>query len=271
MKSDFTLKDLANELRYALVKASYDTGAPHLASCLSCVDLLTLIYFRFAHISIENADDAARDRVILSKGHAASILYQVLNRKGLISDEVLQSYARDGGVLAEHPGPDCAPGVEWATGSLGHGLSAGLGMGLAARIQKHDYRVFVVLGDGECNEGSVWEAALFASAQKMSNLTVFIDFNKWQGTGRSQEIMSLDPLMEKWAAFGWHSVDVDGHDLDAISAVYKQCRHAEKPTAIICHTIKGKGVSFMEDDNNWHYRIPKKAEVMMAGEELGQL
>jgi transketolase len=162
-------------------------------------------------------------------------------------------------------------GIEAATGSLGHGLPLGLGMALASRINHIDYNVFVVLGDGECNEGSNWEAAMMAAAQRVKNLCVIVDFNKWQATGRSQEIMGLDPLADKWRAFGWNAIEVNGHQYDELlNSITQFEKESEKPTAIIAHTIKGKGVSFMEDDNNWHYRTPTKEELLKSKIELGQ-
>lgn len=163
-------------------------------------------------------------------------------------------------------------GVEAATGSLGHGLPIGNGLALAQRLAGRDNRVFVLLSDGECNEGSVWEAAMFAGRQKFSNLCAIVDFNKWQATGRSQEILALDPLPEKWEAFGWDTVRLNGHDLAALEATLSDLpRKSGKPLAIIADTVKGKGVSFMEDDNNWHYRVPTLEEVDAAKKELGLL
>ncbi|MGI8965253.1 MAG: thiamine pyrophosphate-dependent enzyme, partial [Limisphaerales bacterium] len=179
-------------------------------------------------------------------------------------------FAQHGSPLAEQPAPNCAAGVELATGSLGHGLPVGVGMAIAGRIQKQNYRVFVCLSDGECNEGTVWEAALFAPAQKLENLAVIIDYNKWQATGRSHEIMALDSLTEKWAAFGWNACEVDGNNISDLTQALKNVPDGSgKPLAIIAHTIKGKGVSFMEDNNNWHYRIPNAAEVVAAKQQLG--
>ena len=218
-----------------------------------------------------NPRDVGRDRFILSKGHGAPALFQVLAMRGFFPEEMLDAYGQDGGIFAEHPPtPEYLPGIEAATGSLGHGLPLGLGIALAGRIQNHAYNVYVVLSDGECNEGSVWEAAMLAAAQKVSNLCVIVDFNKWQATGRSNEIMALDPLADKWRAFGWNAIEIDGHDLNALLEVLQKFFPSNgKPTAIIAHTIKGKGVSFMEDDNNWHYRIPSADEVIKAKRELG--
>lgn len=265
------LELIAGELRARIIESSSKTSTPHLGSCLSCVDVLVALYFSVLRIDPSNPADPTRDRFILSKGHGAPALFQALAKRGFYPESRLASYGEDGGVFAEHPPtPDHLEGVEAATGSLGHGLPIGLGMALAARVQNRNYNVYVVLGDGECNEGSVWESAMLASAQNASNLCVLIDFNKWQATGRSTEIMSIDPLVDKWRAFGWNAAEVDGHDISSIlDALEKFPSGNGKPTAIIAHTIKGKGVSFMEDDNNWHYRIPTAKEVEKAKQELG--
>jgi transketolase len=260
-------------LRSRIIETSSKTGTPHLGSCLSCVDILTALYFGVLSIDPANPKAANRDRCILSKGHGAMGLFHVLAARGFYPLSELDNYGQDGGVFAEHPPtPEHLAGIEAATGSLGHGLPLGLGMAMAGRIQRLDYKVYAVLGDGECNEGSNWEAAMLASAQRVSNLCVIVDFNKWQATGRSQEVMSLDPLVDKWKAFGWNAVEVDGHDFKQLLGALSQFPNAnEKPTAIIAHTVKGKGASFMEDDNNWHYRIPTADEVIQAKKELGVL
>ncbi len=265
------LEATTRELRARIIDNSSRTGTPHLASCLSCVDILTALYFDVLKIDPAKPRDVARDRFILSKGHGAPALFQVLAKRGFYPESMLESYGQDGGIFAEHPPtPDHLAGIEAATGSLGHGLPIGLGMALAGRIQQRSYDVYVVLGDGECNEGSVWEAAMLASAQRVTNLCVIVDFNKWQATGRSREIMALDPLVDKWRAFGWNAVEVDGHDMKALLDVLQRHPTADgRPTAIVAHTVKGKGVSFMEDDNNWHYRIPTSDEVSKAKQELG--
>jgi transketolase len=265
------LESIARTLRARIVETSSQTGTPHLGSCLSCVDLLTAVYFAVLRIdpAVPRAPD--RDRFILSKGHGAPALFQTLALRGFYPQSMLATYGEDGGIFAEHPPtPEHLAGIEAATGSLGHGLPLGLGMALAGRIQGQNYNVYAVLGDGECNEGSVWEAAMMASAQQVANLCVIIDFNKWQATGRSREILSLDPMADKWRAFGWDVVEIDGHDMPQIvNTLAKFPASNSKPTAIVAHTVKGKGVSFMEDDNNWHYRIPTAAEVVKAKLELG--
>ena len=249
---------------------SHTARAAHLGSALSCVDILVAAYWGVLAIDPRRPEDPNRDRLILSKGHAAAALYAALAYRGFFPEALLETYAQPGSRLEEHPGPGCAPGVEVATGSLGHGLSLGIGMALAGRIQGRSYRVFVVMSDGECNEGSVWEAAMFAAAHRLDNVVAIIDYNKWQATGRSNEIMALSPLKQKWEAFRWSAYALDGHDLEALVNVLNRVPDGSgKPVAVIAHTVKGKGVSFMEDDNNWHYRIPTAEEVRRAWQELG--
>jgi transketolase len=264
------LTELSSLLRFKVIENSAVSGTPHLGSCLSCIDLLVALYFDELKINHANPSDPLRDRFILSKGHAAPALFQVLAKRGFYPESWLSDYGKDGGIFSEHPpSPNHLVGIEAATGSLGHGLPMGLGMAMASRIQKYGFNVYVLLGDGECNEGTVWEAAMLASAQKISNLCVLIDFNKWQATGRSEEIMHLNSLREKWKAFGWNSIEIDGHNFNEILFALKEFRlETEKPTAIIAHTVKGKGVSFMQDDNNWHYRIPTVEEVKNSKIEL---
>lgn len=265
------LKAIASSIRRRIIELSHSAGTPHLGSSLSCVDMLTTLYWARLRVDPREPTNPERDRFILSKGHAALALYVTLTKRGFCPESVLDTYNQDGGHLAEHPGPGCLPGVEAATGSLGHGLPLGLGMALAGRILDRKYRVFVLMSDGECNEGSVWEAALLAPAQKLDNVAVLIDYNKWQATGRSNETTALAPLRQKWEAFGWDAIEIDGHNFaDLLRATEHVPNGSGKPRAIICHTIKGKGVSFMEDDNNWHYRIPSADEVRQAAEELSR-
>ena len=265
------LESIAKLLRGRIIEISSKTGTPHLGSCLSCVDLLVALYYLILQIDPADPKNPSRDRFILSKGHAAPALFQILALRGYYPETLLETYGQDGGVFSEHPPtPGYLAGIEAATGSLGHGLPLGLGMALAAKILNFDYSVYVILSDGECNEGSVWEAAMMAAAQKVNNLHVIIDFNKWQATGRSREIMALDPLVDKWRAFGWRASEVDGHDIAAVAgALQDRPKNDDRPTAIIAHTVKGRGVSFMEDDNNWHYRIPNEEEVLKSKKELG--
>ncbi len=266
-----SLLERARILRARIIETSSRTGTPHLGSCLSCVDILTALYFKVLKLDTANPQAPERDRFILSKGHGAPALFQVLAMRGFYPESWLDEYGQDGGIFAEHPPtPDHLAGIEAATGSLGHGLPLGLGMALSGRIQQRNYNVYVVLGDGECNEGSVWEAAMLAAAQGVSNLCVIVDFNKWQATGRSEEVLALNPLVDKWRAFGWDAVEIDGNDMPAVLGALSTFPAASgRPTALVAHTVKGKGASFMEDDNNWHYRIPTAEEVVLAKKELG--
>jgi transketolase len=264
------LKAVAAQLRGRIITMCHEASSAHLGSSLSCVDVLTAAYWHV--LNIDPADPTApwRDRFILSKGHAAMALYATLAQRGYFPLEELKTYNKDDGRLAEHPPANLLPGVEAATGSLGHGLPIGIGMAISARIKRESYRVYALLSDGENNEGSVWEAAMFAAAQKLEKVCVIVDYNKWQATARSNETLMLAPLRDKWAAFGWDAHEIDGHDVGALAQAMQDIPNGSgKPVALIAHTVKGKGVSFMEDDNNWHYRAPTADEVARAYKELG--
>jgi transketolase len=267
--SNEEMKLIARRIRGKVIEMSFQTGAAHLGSCLSCIDILVAAYFGALALDPANPDNPLRDRFLLSKGHAAAALYATLFHRGFINKETMDSFGQPGGCLAEHPGPACAPGIENASGSLGHGLSLGLGMALAARIRNEKYKICVLMSDGECNEGSVWEAAMFAASQKLDRVIAVVDFNRWQATGRTEEIMSIQPLKEKWESFGWSAHKIDGHDIAALSEAMKKVPDGTgKPVVLIASTVKGKGVSFMEDDNNWHYRVPNEKELVAAFQEL---
>lgn len=268
MKED--LDQIAREIRYRLIRLSHKAKSAHLAGALSCVDLLVALYWRILRIDPSNPIDPSRDRLVFSKGHAVSALYAVLARRGFFSEELLTHYNKPGAKLPEQPCPGLTPGVEWATGSLGHGLGVGLGMARASKIQKNPHATFVIMSDGECQEGSVWEAAMLAPRLDLAPLTVLVDLNGWQATGRSREIMQMEPLAEKWTTFGWDACEIDGHSIPDILAALERPRD-HRPRAIIARTIKGKGASFIEDDNNWHYRSPSAEEVEKAASELGLL
>ena len=268
------LQALARQVRARVVEMSHAGEAAHLASALSCVDILVAAYFAVLDVDPARPDAPGRDRFIFSKGHAVAALYATLAYRGFFPLAELAQYNRAGARLPEHPAPRCVPGLELATGSLGHGLPQGLGMALGLRLQglgsppkRGGGRVFVLLSDGECNEGTVWEAALLAPAQKLGGLMAIVDANGWQATDRTASILALEPLAAKWEAFGWRVREVDGHDSQALVEALSDF-HPERPSAVIARTTKGKGVSFMEDDNNWHYRIPNAAEVAAARAEL---
>ena len=262
-----SLEQISAQLRFNIIEMSHKARSAHLGSCLSCVDILTALYFNILKVDPSNPEMPERDIFILSKGHAAMALYSVLAARGFFDPEMLKDYNQDGGVLAEHPPASGLAGVEAATGSLGHGLPISTGQALAMKLNHEPQRVFCLLSDGETNEGSVWEAALFASAQKLNNLICFIDYNKWQATGRSDEVLNITTHADKWSSFGWDVECIDGHDCQQIiSAAHNP---SEKPKMVIADTVKGRGVSFMEDDNNWHYRVPNPEEIQQAKQELG--
>ena len=271
IKNKTQLEAIARLIRARIIKTSSRAGIPHLGSCLSCVDVLVVLYFHTLRLDPEDFSNSKRDRFILSKGHAAPALFQVLAERGFFPVDRLDTYGEDGGVFAEHPpAPSFLNGIEAATGSLGHGLPMALGMALAGRIKKEDYKVYALFGDGECNEGVIWEAAMLASALNVGNLCVVVDQNLWQATARSSDLISTNSMADKWHAFGWNVIEIDGNQMsDVINALGSFSKvDTQKPMAIIAKTIKGKGVSFMEDDNNWHYRIPTEAEVLAAVSEL---
>lgn len=259
----------AARIRGRIIQLSHQAKTPHLGSSLSFVELVVYLYWNFLEISPENPRETDRDRFVLSKGHGITTLYAALAERGFFPTKLFKDYAQAGSPLSEHPSPRCVPGIEAATGSLGHGLSVATGIALASKMNAIPCSIVSLLSDGECNEGSTWEAALLAPAHNLDNLIAIIDFNKWQATGRSAEITALEPLEKKFEAFGWNTVRIDGHDFSQIKFALATAKKSDKPFAIIADTIKGKGIKMMEDDNNWHYRIPSKEEVDSAFEELG--
>ena len=255
----------ARAVRAATVSMAHKGRTSHVASALSCVDILVTLYFHSMRVDPNAPEDPTSDRFILSKGHGCMAWFATLAERGYFPADLLGEYSINGGRLAEHPSPGSVPGVDVATGSLGHGLSIAAGMSLARRIDERPGRTFVVLSDGECNEGSVWEAAMFAARWRLDNLIAIVDYNKWQAMGRSDEVTALAPLADKWRAFGWETTEVDGHDLAALATVLDAVPLATgKPTAIVAHTVKGKGVSFMEGDLEWHYRPPSESDLTRA-------
>ena len=240
----------------------------HVASSMSMADILAVLYEKILHIDPARPDWADRDRFILSKGHAGAGVYAVLAEKGFFPKEWLDTYYLDGGHLSGHIS-HCVPGVEFSSGSLGHGLPVSCGIALAGKRDGKNYRVFTLLSDGECDEGSNWEAALFAPQHKLDNLTVIIDYNKIQALGPVQDIINLEPLAKKWQDFGWAVCEIDGHNYDEIEkALLSVPFEPGKPSCIVANTIKGKGVSFMENKVAWHYDCANPDQLCQALKEL---
>ena len=269
MKSVEYYEKKAKELRREIISILHRAGGSFSGGALSCADLITVLFQSFIRFDANHSDSPERDMFLLSKGHCSSALYAALSSIGMIPDEFLKEYGEDGSTLCIHPKRGSYPGVEISSGSLGHGLALGTGSALAARIIGCDARVFVMLGDGECNEGSVWENAAFASRQKLNNLIVIVDRNHLQGCGRDEEILNYGDLGEKFKAFGFNTICINGHDYGQIEgALETAVNFGDRPTAIIAETVKGKGVSFMEDRLEWHYKSPNNQQYRQAMEEL---
>lgn len=260
---------LARQLRKDTLNIIYKAKSPHIGSSFSVIELLVALYFVELVVSPDKTDDEARDVFIMSKGHGCPALYSILAYKGFINQDTLSGFGINGGTLGLHPNRDVKLGIEVSTGSLGHGLSIGAGMALAAKYDRTTRRVFVMLGDGETNEGSVWEAAMFSAQHKLDNLVAIIDHNKIQALGRTEEVISLEPFADKWRSFGWETAEIDGHDFKHVIGNLERIPFKPgKPSVLIAHTVKGKGVSFMENDLLWHYRCPDEAEYTRALQEL---
>ena len=240
----------------------------HLGSSFSAIDILTALYFGVLKIDPKKSKDPNRDRFIMSKGHAAASAYVTLCEKGFFPKKVLDSYHSDGTLLGGHVNY-LVPGVEFSTGSLGHGLSMAAGVALGAKLDKKKYKTYALLSDGECDEGSTWEAVLAAGHFKLDNLVAIVDYNKIQSFGRVKEVMDLEPFADKWRSFNWGVREVDGHNFkELIPALNSVPFKKNKPSVIIAHTVKGKGVSFMEDTMEWHYHTPNDEHLKKAMEEL---
>jgi transketolase len=263
------LKTKAKEIRKKILNMVMKSGGAHIGPAYSIVEILTALYFKGLRIDPNNPNWEERDRFILSKGHGCAALYVVLTEKGFFPEKELDKFCKKEGILGGHPERDKIPGVEASTGSLGHGLSIGVGMALVGKFDQKNYRVFVLLGDGECQEGSVWEAAMSAAQFRLDNLIAIVDYNKLQAIGAIDEIISLKPLKEKWSSFGWSIKEIDGHNFGEILPTLKLVPFEKgKPSLIVAHTVKGKGVSFMENKIIWHFRLPNQTELKQALEEL---
>ena len=259
---------LALRLRRHVVRMCSRGGSSHVGSGLSIADIVALLYGEVLRIDPSNPQWPGRDRFILSKGHAGACIYAALAERGFFDVAELDRHYQNGSQLSGHVSHKQVPGVEVSTGSLGHGLGIGAGMAFNLRRTGGSQRVFVVLSDGECDEGSVWEAAMFAGHHRLANLCAIVDYNKLQSLGRVSDTVNLEPFGAKWRAFGWHALRVDGHDHDALRSAFGE-RADNRPTCIVADTVKGRGVSFMEDQVLWHYRAPKGEEFAAAMRELG--
>jgi transketolase len=267
MSNNRDLKQLALKIRKNAVNMTSAGGSSHIGSILSIADILAVLYGSVMNYKADEPKWRDRDRFILSKGHAGAGVYAALAESGFLSVDKLKTHYKDGSDLSGHVSHKGIPGVEFSTGSLGHGLPVATGMALAAKINEDGHMVYVLMSDGECDEGSNWEAALFAAHHKLDNLVIIIDRNKLQSIHSTEDTLGLEPFVDKWQAFGWNVIDVDGHDLVQL---IKACdpKVEDKPLCIVANTIKGKGVSFMENQVLWHYRSPQDEEFEAAMKEL---
>lgn len=257
------LKKIARQIRKRTIDSLYAAQSGHPGPSLSIVEILTTLFFKEM-----NLEGDKRDRFILSKGHAVPSLYATLSMLGYISEEQLKTLRKIGSPLEGHPVRSKLPLIDSSTGSLGQGLSVGIGYALGIKLRNQDRRVYVIIGDGESQEGQIWEAAMSAPKFGLGNLLVILDYNKFQNEDSVNDTMPLEPLAQKWESFNWHVNEVDGHSMDKLLAAYKEARKSPKPSVIIAHTIKGKGISFMESDMNWHSRAMNEDEYKSAMKEL---
>lgn len=260
-------EDLCKSVRRDVAKMMHKSFSSHIGGCYSITEILVTLYFEILNVDSNTPQKDDRDILLLSKAHSSAALYSVLSKKGFFPKENLDTYYQDGGKLPGHLDKESAPGVEFSFGSLGHGLPVGVGMALANKRMKNPGRIFVILGDGECNEGSVWEAIMFAPHHNLSNLTVIIDYNKIQSFGSTNEVINQEPIVEKWESFGWKVVEINGHNHDELLNAFS-LPHDNVPKMILANTVKGKGVSFMENSLAWHYKSPNDEELELALKEL---
>ena len=263
------LKKTACKVRSWTVEGVFNAKSGHPGGSLSAADIITYLYFREMKVDPKDPKNPDRDRFVLSKGHCCPALYAALALKGFFSTDEIKVLSHIGALLQGHPDMKNTPGVDMSSGSLGQGISAACGMALAGKLSSKDYRVFAMLGDGECEEGQVWEAAMFASHYKLDNLTVFVDYNGLQIDGTVEDVAGLSAIDEKFSSFGFEVITIDGHDFDQIEAAVNKAKQTkDKPTVIIAKTVKGKGVSFMENKVGWHGKAPNADEYKIAMDEL---
>ena len=264
------LQQIARNIRVHIIEMLEKSQSGHPGGSLSAVEILTALYFKEMRIDTANPRWEDRDRFVLSKGHGTPVIYGTLAERGFFPKAELDSFRKIDSMLQGHPDMKGIPGVDMTTGSLGQGLSAANGMALAGKLDNKDYRVYALIGDGECQEGLIWEAAMLAAHYKLDNLTVFLDHNGLQIDGKNEDIMNIEPIDEKFKSFGWHVLMIDGHSFDEIFAALEKAKGTKgKPTIIIAKTFKGKGVSFMENQVGWHGKAPSTEEANKAIAELG--
>lgn len=264
------LKLKANEIRRDVVEMVYRANSGHPGGSLSCADVVAALYFAVLRLDPKRPDWPDRDRFIMSKGHACPTWYAALAHRGFFPREELWTLRQYQSILQGHPDMNKTPGVDMTSGSLGHGLSAGLGMALGAKLNGQDFNVYVLLGDGEIQEGMVWEAAMAAAQFRLDNLVAIVDYNGLQLDGTLGEVIGLEPLVDKWRSFGWTVFEIDGHDMEEILSTFDRARKTSTPVAIIAHTVKGKGVSYMEHQVGWHGAAPNEAQFKQALAELDE-
>jgi transketolase len=262
------LKQKANIIRQDIIKMTHKAKAGHPGGSLSAADIVTALYFHVMNIDPKNPDWEDRDRFILSKGHACPVWYAALAEKGYFSIEHLDTLRKFHSILQGHPDMKKTPGIDMTSGSLGNGLSLGIGMALAAKRNKRSYNVYVMLGDGEIQEGMVWEAAMSAAHYGLDNIVAIVDYNGLQVDGWTKDVMSIHPVVDKWQAFGWNVIEIDGHDMEEILDAFQNAHKIKGPVVIVANTVKGKGVSFMENVVVWHGLAPNDAEAEQALKEL---
>lgn len=263
------LRVIAQKIRLGALECVYSANSGHPGGSLSIADILAYLYFEKMNVDPAKPDDDNRDRFVLSKGHTAPALYTALALKGFFSTELLKTFRKEGSILQGHPDMKNVPGVDVSTGSLGLGISMACGIALSGKVSKKSYRTYTILGDGELEEGQVWEAAMFASHYKLDNLLAFVDFNGLQIDGKVTDVMNPTPIDEKFKAFGWNVYVIDGHSFDEIEKAVNDAETVKgKPSVIICKTTKGKGVSFMEDRAEWHGSAPNKEQYETAVAEI---
>jgi len=264
------LKNVAKQIRKDIVTMLTESNSGHPGGSLSAVEIMTTLYFHEMRVDVNNPKDINRDRFVLSKGHAAPVLYSTLARKGFFNVDELKNLRKFKSMLQGHPNMNYVPGVDMSTGSLGQGISTAVGMALAGKLDNKDYRTYALLGDGELEEGQVWEAAMSAAHYKLDNLTAFVDYNGLQIDGKISDVMSPEPISNKFEAFNWHVINVDGHDFDQLINAIEEAKNTKgKPTMVVCKTVKGKGVSFMENEASWHGTAPTKEQCEIACKEIG--